>query len=304
MGMIRQWLVAVMLFAGANGALAQPPDPSTVTIGTTEVRPGLWMLTGQGGNIGVSAGADGVFVIDDQYAPLAEKILAAISALSDQPLRFVVNTHWHGDHTGGNENFAKTGAVIVAHANARTRLARGQLITFLQSTAPPAPPAALPVLSFSDAMSFHLNGQDVHLYHVPLAHTDGDSIVHFASANVIHMGDTWFAGMYPFIDGSSGGTVAGVLAAMDRALSLANEQTRIIPGHGPLGGKAELAATRAMIATVSERISARLARGEAREAIVAAKPTAEFDATHGGGFIGADKWVGMLVDLLTPVPVN
>ena len=301
--MYRQWLVGAVLLWQALAAIAQS-DPATVTIQTTQVRPGLWMLVGEGGNIGVSAGADGVFVIDDQYAPLSPKNLAAIRALSDRPLRFVLNTHWHGDHTGGNANFAAAGAVIVAQANARERLARGQFIGFLQKQFEAAPPAALPVLTFSDAMNFYLNGQDVHVFHAPAAHTDGDSMVHFPGLNAIHMGDTWFAGMYPFIDGSSGGSVAGVLAAMDRGLALANDETRIIPGHGPLGGRKELTASRAMIATVSGRIRAQLAKGVVHDAIVASKPTAEFDQAFGGGFITPDKWVEMLIGLLETAPAG
>lgn len=209
------------------------------------------MLLGAGGNIGVSVGADGVFVIDDRYAPLTEKIKAAVRALSTAPIRFVINTHWHGDHTGGNENLAHDGTLIIAQENVRKRMSVEQFIAAFNSRVPPKPVVALPVVTFTDGVTFYLNGDTIQVLHVKAAHTDGDAIIYFRKANVIHAGDTFFNGFYPFIDASTGGSLDGMTAAADQILSLANDQTRIIPGHGPLGGRAEVKAFRDMLATVA-----------------------------------------------------
>ena len=194
------------------------------------------MLTGSGGNLGLSVGKSGTYLIDDQYAPLSDKILAAIKAITPDPVRFVVNTHWHGDHTGGNENLGKAGALLVAHENVRRRMSTRAVHRGLRTgRSPPSPEDALPVVTFTDAITFHWNGDEIRVYHVPPAHTDGDSIVHFVKADVVHMGDLFFNGGYPFIDTSSGGRVDGVIEAADRVLAGIGEKTRIIPGHGPLG---------------------------------------------------------------------
>ena len=193
--MRRSRCLAVLAAAGAgSAALAQIQDMSAVRIETTPVAGSVHMLKGRGGNLGVCAGADGAFLVDDQYAPLSEKIRAAVSAVHPGPLRFVLNTHWHGDHTGGNENLGKAGALIVAHDNVRQRLSTEQFNKTFTDTRPPSPAAALPVVTFSDAVTFHLNGDDIHAFHVPPAHTDGDAVVHFRRANVIHAGDLYFNG--------------------------------------------------------------------------------------------------------------
>jgi glyoxylase-like metal-dependent hydrolase (beta-lactamase superfamily II) len=225
--------------------LCAPPteaqDFESVEIKTTRVASGIYMLEGRGGNLGVSIGSDGAFLIDDQFAPLTEKILAAIRKLSGAPIRFVLNTHWHGDHTGGNENLGKAGALIVAHENVRERMSVEQFIEAFGRRVDPSPPGALPVVTFTDAVTFHLNGDEIHAFHVPPAHTDGDSIVHFRIANVVHTGDTYFNGRYPFIDLSTGGTIDGVIAAADRLLELCDTETRIIPSrdarHGSRPGR-------------------------------------------------------------------
>ena len=185
----------------------------------------------------MSVGKSGTYLIDDQYAPLSDKILAAIKAITPDPVRFVVNTHWHGDHTGGNENMGKAGALLVAHENVRRRMSTEQFMAAMGRKIPPSPEEALPVVTFTDAMTFHWNGDEIRVYHVPPAHTDGDSIVHFVKADVVHMGDIFFNGGYPFIDTSSGGRVDGVIEAADRVLAGIGEKTRIIPGHGPLGSE-------------------------------------------------------------------
>ncbi|MDQ3160644.1 MAG: MBL fold metallo-hydrolase, partial [Pseudomonadota bacterium] len=207
-------------------------DFSKVEIKTSTLREGTHMLTGSGGNMVASTGADGVFLIDDQFAPLSEKIRAALSALSEKPLRFVVNTHWHGDHTGGNENLGKAGAVIVAHDNVRKRMSVEQLVR--GSKVPASPGGALPVVTFTSDLTLHLNGDDVRVHHVAHAHTDGDALVKFERANVLHMGDVYFNGLYPFIDVDSGGSIDGVLAAVVSGLALSNDATLVVPGHGAI----------------------------------------------------------------------
>jgi glyoxylase-like metal-dependent hydrolase (beta-lactamase superfamily II) len=278
------------------GVRAQPDEE--VRIETQPVAAGIYMLTGSGGNLGVSVGADGAFVIDDQYEPLSERLLAAIGELGGKPVRFVLNTHWHLDHTGGNENFAATGAVVLAHENVRTRLERGQLIRFLERRIDPAPAAALPVITFREGMNLFLNGEEIEVFHAPAAHTDGDSLVYFRTADVLHMGDTYFAGMYPFIDRDSGGSLEGALAAIDAALERIGDETRIIPGHGPLSGTAELRAYRDMLQTIGDRVRTQLAGGASCEQVIASRPSADFDARFGGGFIAPARWIALLCDLL------
>jgi cyclase len=280
-------------FALALPAAAQQ-DFSKVQIRSTKVADTVWMLEGSGGNLGLSAGEDAVFLVDDQYAPLTEKIRTAIGAITDKPVKFVLNTHWHGDHTGGNENLGSAGALIVAHDNVRKRMNSEQFIEFMRMTTKPGPKGSLPVVTFSNDATFHLNGDEIRAIHVARAHTDGDVIVHFAKSDVIHMGDVYFNYMYPFIDTSSGGTVDGVIAAVDRALALATGKTRIIPGHGPLATKAELQAYRDMLATVSGRIKQMIRDGRKLEDITASKITADFDDKWGKGFIPPHKFVEMI----------
>ncbi len=266
-------------------ALAQR-DFSTVEIKASEVVPGIYMLEGAGGNIGVSVGADGAFVIDDQFAPLAGKILEAIRKIDARPLEFVINTHWHGDHTGGNEALGKAGARIVAHDNVRTRLMQG--LKRETSETPPAPAGTLPVITFSEEVSFYWNGRDIRVIHLKDAHTDGDAIIHFRDANVIHTGDIYFNGGYPFIDIASGGTFDGAIAAQEAILALCNDQTKIIPGHGPLSSKAILGPYTAMLRDVRARIKALIADGMSEEQVVKADPLKDLNETWGKGFINGE----------------
>jgi glyoxylase-like metal-dependent hydrolase (beta-lactamase superfamily II) len=287
-----------MFVVCAAGLPAAAQDFDKVEIETQKLAEGVYMLTGAGGNIGVSAGADGVVLIDDQYAPLTDKIRAAVAALDEHPIRFVLNTHWHGDHTGGTENLGRAGAVVVAHENVRRRMSVEQLIEAFGRSVPASPPAALPVVTFTRDVTFHLNGDELYAFHVEHAHTDGDTIVHFRRADVIHMGDTLFNGMYPFIDISSGGSIDGVIAAADAVLAIAGPQTRIVAGHGPLAGRAELTAYRDMLRTVRERVEPLRAAGKTLEEVVAAKPTEDLDGKWGGGFIDGDRFVSFVYDSL------
>jgi cyclase len=270
-------------------------DFSKVEIKTEKLADGIYMMTGSGGNLGLAVGPDAVFLIDDQYAPLAPKIQAAIAAITTKPVQFILNTHWHGDHSGGNEKFAEAGALIVAHDNVRKRMSSEQFLAFFKIRVEPSPKPALPLVTFSSDVTFHINGDEVTALHCPAAHTDGDAIVHFKRADVIHMGDIHFNYMYPFIDNSSGGSADGVIAAVDRALALATDKTRIIPGHGPLASKADLRAYRDMLATVLGRIKTQMAADKSIKEIIDSKPTREFDDKWGKGFIKADTWVTMLV---------
>jgi cyclase len=286
-------ILAAVAALAAPSAFAQQ-DFSKVEITTTKINATTYMLTGAGGNLGLSVGEDAVFLIDDQFAPLTPKITAAIAAITPQPVKFVLNTHWHYDHTGGNENFGKAGAIIVAHENVRKRMSTDQVIEFFKQPIKASPKAALPVVTFNGAMSFHLNGEEIRGIHVPRAHTDGDTIVHFLGSDVVHMGDVYFNGYYPFIDTSGGGTIDGVIAACDQVLGIVTDKTRIIPGHGPLSNKAELQAYRDMLSIIAGRIRKMIAEGRKLEEITASKVTAEFDAKWGKGFIPPHKFAEMI----------
>ena len=276
-------------------AVAQQ-DLSKVQIKTTALRGGTHLLTGAGGNIVASAGSDGVFIIDDQFAPLSGRIRAALETLGPGPVRFVINTHWHGDHTGGNEALGKAGAVIVAHDNVRRRMSTAQLLR--GDRVPAAPGAALPVLTFGRDASLHLNGDDVRMLHVARAHTDGDALVKFERANVLHMGDVYFNGLYPFIDAESGGSIGGVLAAVERGLALSDANTIVVPGHGPVSDRAGLAAYGVMLTGYRDRIAALKRKGRTLVQVIAAKPTAATDEALGKAFIKPDALVTSIYNTL------
>ena len=260
--------VPVALFA-AGGAFAQgQQDFSAVQIKTHQVAGNVYYLEGQGGNVGLLVGDDGVLMIDDQFAPLSEKLLAAIRALSEKPIRMLINTHVHGDHTGGNENFGKLGVDIVAHDNVRVRLARG-------SNNAPTPAVALPVVTFGDRMTLHLNGETVTIGKLPPAHTDGDSFIHFAKADVIHTGDVFRTTGYPGVDGNNGGTVKGTIETLQALVDMAGPSTKIIPGHGVVSTRADVAAFRTNTIEAQRRITDLIKQGMTVEQVVAANPTAD-----------------------------
>jgi len=274
-------------------ALAQR-DFSKVEIKTTRLSDTVYMLEGAGGNIGVSAGEDTVFMVDDQYAPLTPKIIEAVAKFTPKPVQFVLNTHWHGDHTGGNESMGKAGAIVVAHENVRRRMSAEQFDSFWKSKTAASPKAALPVVTFTASMSFHVNGEEIRVVHVPRAHTDGDAIVHFPKSDVVHMGDVAWNGIYPFIDYSAGGSVTGTIAACDQVLGMVTDKTRIIPGHGPLATRADLQAYRDMLATVSGRVRQAIAAGKSDEEIGKMELSKEFDAKWGVRFLRGEQFTTML----------
>jgi len=286
----RACLGALLLAAPA----AAQPRTDSIPLTITPVSGSIHLLIGRGGNIAISSGEDGVFLVDDQYAPLTARIREALARLNPRPVRFVLNTHWHGDHTGGNENLGRAGALIVAHENVRRRMSTEQFIASINERVPPSPAAALPVVTFTDAVTFHLNGDEIHAFRVLPAHTDGDAIVHFRNANVVHMGDVFFNGAFPFVDQSSGGSVSGVISAADRVLSMTDERTRIIPGHGALAGRAELQAYRDMLLEARSRVMDAMQGGRTLEQVRAARPLAPLEARWGRGFIRADAFVETL----------
>lgn len=282
--------LAALAVGGALPAHAQNlPEVETVEVTET-----LYMLIGQGGNIGVSAGPDGVYLIDDQYAPMTPAILEAVRAISSGPIRLVVNTHWHGDHTGGNENLGKEGALIFAHENVRSRMEKGQEITAFERPTPPAPKAALPHLTYNDRSAIHLNGEEAQLIHVHGAHTDGDTFIYWPRSNVVHTGDLFFNGFYPVIDAWSGGGIDGVIAALGKVLDKTNEETRFMPGHGPLATRADLIAFREMLKTASASAHGARDMGLSYTDWVGAKPFAALDAEWGDGFLKAEQFARMV----------
>jgi len=278
-------VIHVSLLAGAacaaQCAFAQNDDFAAVEIKVHEVAQNLYYLEGRGGNIGVLTGDDGVVVIDDQFAPLTEKIIAAIETVSNGEILYVINTHVHPDHTGGNENFGNLGVPILAHDNVRVRLARGI------RGGPPAPAAALPVITFSESTTLFFNGEEIRVVKVPSAHTDGDSVIHFVNANVIHVGDVYRTTGYPRIDADNGGSTAGTIEALDVIIAMAGPDTKILPGHGVLATRDDVREFRDMVATVYERVKPMVEQGMSLEQVVAAAPTKDLDERWGdpSGFL-------------------
>ncbi|HEX8188864.1 MAG TPA: MBL fold metallo-hydrolase [Pyrinomonadaceae bacterium] len=275
---------------GHGHASPQQPDFAKAEIKTTKVAGGVYMLEGVGGNIGVSAGADGVLIVDDQFAPLVEKIRAALKPLSPGPLRFVLNTHFHFDHTHANPVFGRE-ALIVAHANVRRRLTTDTVV--LGQTYRPLPKEGLPVVTYETALSVHFNGEEVRVVHFPAGHTDGDSVVYFTGSNVIHMGDDFFAGRFPFVDLDNGGSVEGLTRNVAEIISKAPAGVKIIPGHGPLSTAEDLRAYHSMLVETTELIRARLRAGRTLEQ-AKAEGLPEKWKEWGSGFINTQDWIGIV----------
>lgn len=288
--MIRHTLALALVPA----LLSAQQNWDTITVKVLPLRGGVYMLTGAGGNIGLSVGADAAFLVDDQYAPLTPKIIAAVQSVTTQPIKFVLNTHWHGDHTGGNENMGKAGALLVAHDNVRKRMSVEQFNALFNRRTPPSPASALPVVTFNDSVTFHVNGDDLVAFHIPPAHTDGDVVIHFTKADVVHMGDTFFATGYPFVDVSSGGNVNGVIGGADRVLAMCGAQTIVIPGHGPVSNCDGLRAYRNMVATVRDRVRAEMQKGRTLDQLKTAGLTADFDDRWGKGFINPPTFIELV----------
>lgn len=306
--MIGAAAVAFVFVAAQASAQQQPvppqalppvgPDWTKVEIKTTDLGQRTYMLEGMGGNITVALADDGVIMVDGQFAPLHDKIKAAIEALSKQPIRFLINTHYHRDHSGGNEPFAKGGAVVVAQINVQKRLAAGTTMGVPDIKSPPASGGALPTRTYTDAMVVELKGRAVQLKHLAGAHTDGDSLVYFADANVISTGDIVVGGRYPNIDYLNGGTITGMVAALDAFLALANDTTKVVPGHGPLIAKAQLVEFRAMLATSRDRMAKLIAEGKTEADVLAAKPFADLDAKWAVSEQAGRNWMRVVYNSL------
>ena len=286
-------LSGMILLLAVAGVITQP-NFDEVKISTTKLAENVYVMMGAGGNIGVSAGKDGVVLIDDEYTPFTQKVKAAVVSISDQPIKFVINTHWHNDHTGGNEDLGEAGAVIVAHETVRNRLSTEQFMSFFNLRTPPSPEAALPVVTFAKEVSLHVDGDELHVFHVAPGHTDGDVIIHWRDSNVIHAGDLFFTSSYPFIDLDSGGAIGGIIAAADQMIDLADEATQVIPGHGTMSNKKDLMAWRDMVTTIRSRIEMQMKEGKSLDEILASKPTEEFDEKWGKGFIEPDQFVQLV----------
>jgi cyclase len=283
---MKRALLAVLTLACVS-AKAQNIDFAAAQIQTIRIADGIYVLMGGAaqGNILVSAGADGIFLVDSMYAPMHQKIMDALAAISNQPIRFLVNTHLHGDHTAGNEAMAKLGAVIISQENMRKRMA----------AQPNTPAAALPIVTYSDNMTLHFNGEEIYIYHPAPAHTDGDSIIYFRHANVMHVGDVPSSLRYPNIGVNDGGSVDGMIAAAREVMTIANENTKIIPGHlGPVVGFREIRQQLVMFTAVRDRISSAIRAGKTLEQVVASKPTADFDRERMGGAITPDRFVTLV----------
>jgi cyclase len=278
MNAIKLTLAAIVVAAAAAG---QATDYSKVQIETVKLAPNFYVLNGQGGAIGVLTGPDGVLMVDSQFAPLTEKIVAAIKQVSSTPIKYMINTHVHPDHTGGNENLAKMGVTIFAREELRNRL-------------PKTAPAALPVITYSSPITFHMDGEDVRAIPIPHAHTDGDTMVHFPNANVIMIGDYFRSLGYPNIDRANGGSLAGMIEGINTAIALCNATTKVVPGHGDITDRNGLSAHRDMIIAIRDKIAPMVSQGKTLPEVMAAKPTADYDAKVPGGGPTIERFVGQV----------
>jgi len=301
--------VVTAMMALSGPALAQtppaappPPDFSKVEIKTTDLGDNCYMLEGQGGNITVAVAKEGIIMVDGQFAPLHDKIKAAIATISNLPIKYLINTHYHGDHTGGNEAFAKDGAIIVAQINVKNRLAAGTTNGFTGAKTPPAPQGALPSDTYTNFSKIRLRGRVADLKHIENAHTDGDTYVWFKTANLLSTGDTFTNGRYPNIDFANGGNIRGMIAATDIYLKLANAKTRIVPGHGPLADKAALVEYHKMLITARDRMAKLVKEGKSEADVVAAKPFADLDAKWAPTELASTNFIRVVYHSLADKP--
>jgi glyoxylase-like metal-dependent hydrolase (beta-lactamase superfamily II) len=269
-------LISILLLFFSFSLYSQNLD--SVEIKTTKLTESIYMLEGSGGNIGVLVGNDGIVIIDDQFAPLTEKIKKALAAISNKPVKFVINTHFHGDHTGGNENFGGQGAIIVSHDNARKRLSVDYLFEAMKQTQKALSYEGLPEVTFADSITFHLNGETVHVFYAKNAHTDGDIIIHFKESNIFHTGDVFVRYGFPFIDQGGGGSIDGMIKATENLIAVTNDQSKIIPGHGALSTKKDLIDYKDMLVTVRKRVADGIKQGKTLQQIADSDPLKGYNA--------------------------
>jgi glyoxylase-like metal-dependent hydrolase (beta-lactamase superfamily II) len=293
--MLLVWSCAVSLLASVPAWTSDAP-PAEPQIVVQPLRAGLHVISGAGSNVAVWHGPDGTLLVDDGVGALAPQLLAAVEKIAPGPVRVVISTHWHPDHTGGNEHLAASGSVLVAHDNVRVRLSEPQSVAAYDLEVPAAPAGALPIATFDDALSLHMNGDHLAALHVEAAHTDGDLVLWWEDANVVHVGDIYYSGTYPFIDLGSGGSLAGVVAALETVLSRIDSRTIVIPGHGPVSNRAELAAYRDMLVATGRRVRELVGEGRKLDEVLAARPTAAYDAAFGQGSMTAERFVGILYE--------
>ena len=293
---MRRLLTLLFVCLIPAGVSAQT-DFSKVEMKATKVAGNVYMLEGAGGNIGVSVGPDGILIVDDQFAPLADKIRAALKGLNQGRLRFILNTHWHGDHTGSNAQFGPE-ATIIAHDNVRKRLSSEQKIPFFKSTVPASPKEALPVITFDSSLSVHFNGEDIRAIHYPQGHTDGDSVIFFTTSNVVHLGDDFFAGRFPFVDVDNGGNVVGLTKNIGEIITKIPAGAKLIPGHGPLSTIDDLKLYHRMLLETTDVVRTKVAAGKTVEQIKSEGLADEWKS-WGTGFIKTDQWIELIHISLT-----
>ena len=287
-----KFLFAVVALLAFGSLAAAQNDFSKVEIKATKVSGNIYVLEGAGGNIGVSVGEDGILIVDDEFAPLAEKIRAALKNMGEGKLRFILNTHWHGDHTGGNALLGRD-APIIAHDNVRKRLSTEQRLEFFKQTVPASPKEALPVITFDQSLSVHFNGEEIRVIHFPHGHTDGDSVIFFTKSNVVHMGDDFFAGRFPFVDLDSGGSVQGLLKNISDIIPKLPDGAKLIPGHGPISTVDDLKAYHRMLMDTTEVVRKKMAAKETLDQIKKEGLPAEWKS-WGEGFIKTDQWIELV----------
>ncbi|MGJ8653682.1 MAG: MBL fold metallo-hydrolase [Opitutaceae bacterium] len=289
-------LVLVLSSLQPIAAIANHHGESAVKIEATQVAENIYMLTGQGGNIGLAVDERYTLMIDNQFANLSESIKAKIATISDKPIAYLLNTHFHFDHTDGNANFSSDVGVIVAHENVRSKLQSGTTIKAFGKQMVPYEPSALPALTFNDKLALHQASEAIQLIHFANAHTDGDIAVFFKDSNVVHTGDLYFSGFYPFIDTSNGGSIHGFIKAQEAILELVDDETRIIPGHGPLSTQADLQRDLNMLKDFVATVEAELAAGKGASEIEKHKAIQAIAGTHGGGFLSTEKFLSIVID--------